>query len=167
MSPSPCSTRTPAGQSSLINGKHSRLDIAINGFWGGQFEYCYVDVYVLNPYAPSNANSISSVYRCHENIKRCAYGQWIREVEHASFTPLGVWPQRQPPSTNDLPPWGDEYCVVMGWIHCYLSFSLLRSAITCICAAQSSLRHFFTTPPLLDLMWIESQMIVDNTLMAW
>ena len=40
------------------------------------------------PYAPSNANSVSAVYRHHENIKRHAYGQQICEVEHVSFTPL-------------------------------------------------------------------------------
>ena len=28
--------------------------------------------------------------------------------------------------------WGDEYSVVMGWLRCSLSFSLLRSAIQCV-----------------------------------
>ena len=46
----------------------ARLDIPMNRFWGGQFECCYGDVRVFNPYPPSNANSISSVYRHHENI---------------------------------------------------------------------------------------------------
>ena len=40
--------------------------------------------------------------------------------------------------------WGDNYSVVMGWLHCSLSFSLLRSAI-----AWSSLVHrtFSSCPP--------------------
>ena len=66
----------------------ARLDIAMNGFWGGWTECCFVDVCVFNPYAPSNMNSISAAYRHHENIKQCGYGQRIRKIEHASFTPI-------------------------------------------------------------------------------
>ena len=62
------------------------LDVAMNGFWGGQ---SFVDVRVFNPYAASNkCSSLSAAYKKHENIKRRAYGQRIREVEHASFSPL-------------------------------------------------------------------------------
>ena len=32
----------------------ARLDVAMNGFWGGQSERCFVDVRVFNPYAVSN-----------------------------------------------------------------------------------------------------------------
>ena len=61
----------------------------INGFWGGQSERCFVDVRVFNPYAASNkCSSLSATYKKHENIKHRAYGQWKREVAHASFTPL-------------------------------------------------------------------------------
>ena len=31
----------------------ARLDIAMNGFWGGRTERCFVDVRIFNPYAPS------------------------------------------------------------------------------------------------------------------
>ena len=100
----------------------------MNGFWGGRTESCFVDVRVFNLYAPSNVNSISAAYRRHENIKRRAYGQRIREIEHASFTPIVM------SATGGLAPeattfygrlasllaskWGDEYCVVMGWLRC-------------------------------------------------
>ena len=47
----------------------ARLDIAMNGFWGGRTESCFVYVCVFNLYAPSNVNSISAAYRRHENIK--------------------------------------------------------------------------------------------------
>ena len=61
----------------------------MNGFWGGQPEKSFVNVRVFNPYAASNkCSSLSAAYKKHENIKRCAYGQRIREVEHASFSPL-------------------------------------------------------------------------------
>ena len=67
----------------------ARLDIAMNGFWGGRSERCFVDVRVFNPLAASNASSsLASCYRRHENIKKRAYAQRIREEEHASFTPL-------------------------------------------------------------------------------
>ena len=48
-----------------------------------------MDVRVFNPFAPSNCSaSLSSTFKKHENIKRRAYGQHVREVEHASFMPI-------------------------------------------------------------------------------
>ena len=35
----------------------ARLDIAMNGFWGGRYEKCYTDVRVFNPLAPSNSGT--------------------------------------------------------------------------------------------------------------
>ena len=47
------------------------------------------DVRVFNPYAPSNkCSSLVSTYKKHEREKKRAYGQRVREVEHASFSPL-------------------------------------------------------------------------------
>ena len=47
----------------------------------------YFDVRVLNPLAPSNRNlAPMAVYRKHELEKKQAYQQWIKEVEHSSFT---------------------------------------------------------------------------------
>ena len=47
------------------------------------------DVRVFNPHAPSNRNTnLTSCYRKHERLKKNAYEQRVREVEHASFTPL-------------------------------------------------------------------------------
>ena len=40
---------------------------------------------MFNPYAPSNAGSMTTANRQHENIKR---RQIVREVERASFTPI-------------------------------------------------------------------------------
>ena len=133
-----------------------------------------MDVCVFNPCAPLNANSVSSAYRRHENIKRRAYGQQIREVEHASFTLLVL------SATGGLiseaitfykrfasllsAKWGDEYCVVMGWIRCCLFFALLSHHL---CPWSSIvIGTFFTTPPSLDLIRVESQMIVDTSSMA-
>ena len=143
----------------------------MNGFWGGRSERCFIDVRVFNPYAQSNINSISAAYRCHENIKRREYGQRVREVEHASFTPIVM------SATGGLAPeaatfyrrlasllasrWGDDYSVVMGWLYCSLSFSLLRSAIACVHSARSSIGHFHRAPLPLDLVWVESNIITN------
>ena len=67
------------------------LDVVASGFWGGRFERVFLDVRVFNPHALSNSRMpLQSCYRMHENIKKRAYEQRIREVEHASFTPLIV-----------------------------------------------------------------------------
>ena len=43
---------------------------------------------------------------------------------------------------------GLSYGMVMGWVQCKLSFSLLWSAIMCVCGAQSSLRCPVTQAPI-------------------
>ena len=74
---------------SAITEDGARLDVAMYGFWGGRFEKAFVDVRVFNPSAQSNRDaSLSSVYRKHEQEKRRQYDQRVREVEHATFTPL-------------------------------------------------------------------------------
>ena len=57
----------------------ARLDIAVNGFWGGRFERTYLDVRVVfNPLAASNSNTdIAKCYRKHENGKKRMYEQRI------------------------------------------------------------------------------------------
>ena len=58
----------------------ARLDIAMYGFLGGRFEKAFIDVRVFNP-----IESPKSIYRRHEQEKR---RQRVREVGHATFTPL-------------------------------------------------------------------------------
>ena len=60
----------------------------IRGFWGRR-QSAFLDVRVFHPNAPSYRNfSILSVYRHHELQKKREYGERVREVEQASFTPL-------------------------------------------------------------------------------
>ena len=48
-----------------------------------------VDVRVFNPSAQSNRkSSLKATYRKHELEKKRQYEERVREVEHASFTPL-------------------------------------------------------------------------------
>ena len=140
---------------------------------GGRSERAFVDVHVFNPFAPSNAaSSLSACYKKHKNIKKRAYGQRIRENEHASFTPVVM------SATGGLAhettyfyihlasllprKWGDEYSVVMGWLRYSLSFSLLRSAIQCIRGAPSSFQHHVAAPPLMDLVRVESNLSLED-----
>ena len=127
----------------------ARLDVAMNGFWGGRFERSFVDVRVFNPHAPTNRlGSLPSTYLKHENEKKRLYEQRVREVEFASFTPLilsatgGMAKQATIfykrlasllASKREF-----RYSQMMNWLRCRLSYSLLRSAIQCIRGARSS-----------------------------
>ena len=72
-----------------ISTNGARLDIAMNGFWGGRSERTFLDVRVFNPHAASNRNiTIGKCYTKHEKEKKRAYEQRVREIEHACFTPL-------------------------------------------------------------------------------
>jgi len=67
----------------------ARFYVAVNGFWGGRSERCFLDIRVFNHFAPSNSStSLLSTFKKHETIKRRSYGQCVREVEHTSFTPI-------------------------------------------------------------------------------
>ena len=123
----------------------ARLDnIAASGFWGGRFEESFFDVRIFNPHAPSNRTRnglLSACYKRHEQVKKRACEQRVREVEHASFTPLVLANE----ATNFYKrltswlasKWCRSYSSVMSWLHCRLTFSLLRSAIQCIRGARS------------------------------
>ena len=66
----------------------ARADIHARGFWG-QRQSAFFDVRVFHPNAPSYCNtSVPSLYRRHEAQKKREYGDRVREVEQASFTPL-------------------------------------------------------------------------------
>ena len=62
----------------------ARLDIAANGIWGSWFEHTFFDVRVFNPHTPSDTPLLQK----HELNKKRHYEQQVKEVEHASFTPL-------------------------------------------------------------------------------
>ena len=89
------------------------------------------------------------------------------EVEHALFTPLVL------SATQGLAHEATiffkhlasllsskcMYSATLGWLHCCLSFSLLCSAIACICGARLSSGHFDRAPPLMDLVIEESHLM--------
>ena len=66
----------------------ARANIHACGFWGQQ-QSAFFDIRAFHPNAQSYRNtSILSAYRCHEQQKKREYGDRVREVELASFTPL-------------------------------------------------------------------------------
>ena len=125
----------------------ARADIHAREFWGRR-QGAFFDVRVFHPNAPSYRNStIPAVYRCHEQEKKREYGDRVREVEKASFTPLvfattggmgkeaTVFYRRLADllsRRNNMP-----YSTTLAWMRCALSFSLLRSAAMCICGSRS------------------------------
>ena len=147
----------------------ARLDIAANGFWGGRYERAFFDVRVFNPHAPSNRRlRLSSCYRSHENAKKRAYEQRIREVEHGSFVPLvlsvtGGMGRIATTTYKRLASqlsskWNQSYSTTMGWLRCRLSFALLRASIMSIRGARSSSgRVSSSTSTPVDLVTSESQ----------
>ena len=146
------------------------LDIAANGVWG-TFERNFFDVRVFNPHAPSNGyTNLQSVYRKHEQIKKHAYEhQRIREVEHATFSPLvfsatGGLAREASTFYKRLASmlaskWDHTYSSTLCWLHCRLAFSLLRSSIQAIRAgARSSCGHAIKMPMVVDLINSESHL---------
>ena len=74
---------------SSISQDGARLDVAADSFWGSRFEWAFFDIRVFNPFVPSNQrSSLQACYRNHENMKKRAYDQCVREVEHGTFSPL-------------------------------------------------------------------------------
>ena len=149
---------------SSITQDGARLDVAADGFWGSRFERAFFDVRVFNPYAPSNQrSSLPQCYRNHENIKKRAYDQRIREVEHGTFSPLvfsctGGMGRAAATTYKRLASLiaakrDEPYSMTMGWIRCRLSFSLLRAAIMCVRGVRSSMGHAGREPEApLDLV---------------
>ncbi len=146
-----------------ITSDTARLDIAANGFWGGKLERTFIDVRVFNPHAPSNrSTSLEQCFRNHELEKKRAYEQRVREVEHASFTPLvlsasgglgkeaTVFYKRLASLLAEK--WDQPYHQVINWLRCSLSYSLLRSAIQCARGSWSSRGRAIRTIPPMDLV---------------
>ena len=103
------------------------------GSGGEGWSVNFFDVRVFNAHAPSNQrHHPSASYRHHENLKKRAYEQCIRDVEDGSFTPLlfsvtgglgRIAPTTtykrlasMPSSKHDLP-----YFTTMAWLRCRLS----------------------------------------------
>ena len=69
--------------------EEAKSDISAGRFWGSHHEKVFMDVRVFNPNADSYRNlHPETCFRRQEQEKRRKYEQRIRDVEHASFSPL-------------------------------------------------------------------------------
>ena len=118
----------------------ARLDVSMNGFWGGQYEKAFLDVRVFNPYANSYKNiETDKCYKKHELEKKKLYEERVLNVEHSTFTPLvfsvaGGMSRECTLFFKRLASLIAEkrdqiYSKTLGWLRCCTSFALLRSCI--------------------------------------
>ena len=127
----------------------AHLDVRAQEFWGIHHQQIYFDIRVFNPLAASNRRStISACFRSHDREKCRFYEQRVHDVELGSFTPLvfsalgGV--SRPTEVTYErlaslLATKRDQhYNIVISFLRCRLSFSLLRSAIMCLRGSRST-----------------------------
>ena len=128
---------------------------------------------VFNPHAPSNNNcSLANCYKRHEREKKNCYERRIRDVEHASFTPLifsatGGMANSTRVFYKHLASllankWGNPYGQTMSWLNCRLVFSLLRAAIRCIRGARSSPGHPIRHTPI-SLVTSEAELPMEHS----
>ncbi len=120
----------------------ARVDIKTIGFWGRQ-QSAFFDVRVFHPNALSYRNtSAAALFRKHELHKKREYGERAREVENSSFTPL-VFSTTGGASRETTVVYKrladllankrmSSYDTTLAWMRCHISFTLMRSAISCI-----------------------------------
>ena len=147
----------------------ARLDVRARGFWGHSSQCAFFDVRIFYPNAQSNmSTSLSSTYRKHEAEKKRMYGQRVRDVENASFTPLvfsttGGMSKETTVFLKRLASLiaskrNTSYADTIGLIRCQLCFALLRSAIMCLRGARSHLHHAVKRIESVDLVRAESRL---------
>ena len=129
----------------------ARADIHAHGFWGRR-QSAFLDV------TPSyRDSSIPSVYHRHELHKKREYGERVREVEQASFTPV-VFSTTGGMGREALTFYhrlanmlsrhsSTSHSGTLACIRCALSFSLLRSATMCIWGTRSILHRSNNASP--------------------
>ena len=144
----------------------ARLDVMAQGFWASDRQCAFFDVRVFNPFAHFHRNhSLTSCYRRHEQEKRRAYDQRVREIEHGCFSPLvfstsgGMGPTDKVVykklASMIAVKHNQPYSHTLNWLRCRLGYSLLRSAIMCLRGSRSVSR------PASPIM---SEAVVDRAL---
>jgi len=135
---------------------------------GTRQQNAFFDVCVFNSLAPSNrSTTLSAAYRKHEQEKRRAYEERVREVEHGCFTPLvfstsGGMGKAATIVYNRFANLLSILCnipypTLMGWLRCTLNFFLLKSSIMCVRGSRSHFGHPVSHDPA-DLVLAESRL---------
>ena len=145
----------------------ARLDVKGRGLWSMQ-EDAFFDIRVFYPCASSYiAKSLSATYRWHEEQKKAAYGERIRQVERGSFSPLvfssigGVGGEARAVLKRIVArvaaASGEAYSIVMGRVRCELGFTLVRDSVLMLRGSRRKV--CFSSQPS-DLLQHESCMPV-------
>ena len=159
---SPCVTALPSLK--MCSTRCRNVWVLGRKIWKGIHWY----MGIFSPSAQSDWRApLSSVYRKHEQEKRRQYDQRVREIEHATFTPLVLSTMggmgraattfykrlaAMMAEKRDVP-----YAVTLNWIRCRLSFALLRASIMSIRGVRSSRHHPVTECPI-DLQLAEGRL---------
>ena len=138
----------------------------MSDFWSKGRD-AFFDVRVFYPIAPSyRQKELKAIYNQHEGEKKRSYGERVREVEKASFTPLvfssmggmarecTVFFKRL---ADILAEKKIGFSKMMFLIRCKISFALLRSSICAIRGSRSL--HHPIAPLDFTLMHAEAQMM--------
>ena len=129
----------------------ARADIRAMGFWS-KSQDAYFDVRVFHPNAPSYVSKpLSALFRTHEQAKKGNMGKAFEMLNMASSHPLffstsGAMGREAATFYKRLADLLSEkqdkaYSLIMGWLRCCLSITILRSAIMCLRGSRSSYHH--------------------------
>ena len=111
----------------------------------------FFDIRVFNPFAKSHLNqSLETVFKNNETIKKKAYNDRVIQVEHGSFTPVvyssfGGCSKETSMFVSKLIEKvavknGMETSVVANYIRTKVSFELIRSQVACIRGSRAMKR---------------------------
>ena len=120
--------------------------------FGGIGTNVFFFMWVFCPLSTTNrSRSLMACYRANEEIKKRKYDQRIREVEHASFSPLifstsgGFGPISslfiKRLSHLHAEKFQRPYSIVVNYIRCRYSFSILKLALRCLRGSCSKPHH--------------------------
>ena len=134
----------------------TRLDIVAESFWGDR-QRAFFDVRVFNPFAQSYRNtSLTQCYQRNEREKRRAYDERVREIEHASFSPLVFSTSGGMGTTATIvykriasmiaEKQEKPYSRTIHWVRCRINFSFLRSSVMCLRGSRSAVHHPASPP---------------------
>ena len=147
--------------------REARVDVKGRGLWS-MHEDAFFDIRVFYPCASSYmAKSLPATYRWHEEQKKAAYGERIRQVERGYFSPLvfssvgGAGGEAKNVLKRVVSriasAAGEPYSICMGRVRCELGFSLVRDSVMML---RGSRRKMVFSHHPSDLLQHESRMQV-------
>lgn len=133
---------------SAIKGNEARADVSCNGFWT-RFQRAFFDVKVSNLMALSyRERTIAATFTALEKQKKRSYNERIQQIERGTFTPLifGATGGTSRECSIFLSKLAEKISVkqncrksdVISGIRRKISFTLIRSVVTCLRGERAS-----------------------------